>query len=64
MTDYKKDISVANTQDFNDMRSMLTEIEQKLIGVDPVEQTHFYRNTQDNIYELRETVEKYCNKEC
>lgn len=61
MTDYKKEISVANTQDFNDMRKMLTEVEQKLIGIDPVEQTTMYRNVQDRIYELHENVTKECS---
>ena len=66
MTDYKKDISVANTQDFNDMRSMLTDVEQKLIGIDPVEQTKWYRGVQDSIYELHANVTKECStdREC
>lgn len=54
MTDYKKQISVANTEDFNDMRNMLSEIEISLVGTDPVEQTRTYRGLQEAIYELRE----------
>lgn len=42
----------ANTADFNDMRLMLTEMEQALIAVEPIRQMHFYESLQNKIYEM------------
>lgn len=40
-----------NTLDYNDMRDMITEIEQKLITVDPLRQMRFYEVLQGKIYD-------------
>ena len=45
-------LHTAATQDYNDMRSMLTELEQKLLGVDPSRQARFYEGLQNRIYEM------------
>ena len=40
-----------NTTDFNVMRSMLSEIEMKIIQVDPLKQERFYRFIKGAIFE-------------
>lgn len=40
-----------NTDDFNLMREMLSEIEMKIIQVDPWKQFEFYKFMRDVIYE-------------
>ena len=47
-------LHTANTQDYNDMRNMITELEQKLIGVHPDRQTQFYASVQNRLYEMLE----------
>lgn len=44
-------ISTINTEDYNTMRSMLSEIELKLMGVDPMTQMKFYHPIKAIIYE-------------
>lgn len=41
-----------NTHDFNDMRSMLSELEQRLVSVDPMRQIRYYTVVQNKIYDL------------
>ena len=48
----KQLLQTANTQDYNDMRAMITELEQKLISVDPVRQMTFYQALQNRLYEM------------
>lgn len=45
-------LQTANTQDYNDMRAMISELEQKLIAVDPVRQMRFYEALQNRLYEM------------
>lgn len=40
-----------NTEDFNTMRSMLSEIEMKIMQVDPLKQREFYLPIQQMIFE-------------
>lgn len=40
-----------NTDDFNTMRSMLSEIEMKIMQVDPIKQKQFYNFLQQVICE-------------
>lgn len=40
-----------NTEDFNTMRSMLSEIEMKIMQVDPLRQKMFYYPLQQIIFE-------------
>lgn len=40
-----------NTEDFNTMRSMLSEIEMKIIQLDPMKQREFYKPIQHMIFE-------------
>lgn len=40
-----------NTEDFNTMRSMLSEIEMKIMQVDPLKQRMFYLPIRDMIFE-------------
>lgn len=40
-----------NSEDFNTMRDMLSEIEFKLLGTDPIKQKKFYQPLQSFIYE-------------
>ena len=40
-----------NTEDFNTMRSMLSEIEMKIMQVDPLVQKQFYQPLQNIIFE-------------
>jgi hypothetical protein len=40
-----------NTEDFNVMRSMLSEIEMKIMQVDPIKQKQFYLPLQQIILE-------------
>lgn len=40
-----------NTEDYNTMREMISEIELKLIGVDPIRQKQFYLPLQQMIFE-------------
>lgn len=40
-----------NTEDFNTMRSMLSEIEMKIMQVDPIKQKQFYQPLQQMIFE-------------
>lgn len=53
MTDKQKENILAemNTEDFNTMRSMLSEIEMKIIQVDPIRQKQFYQPLQHMIFE-------------
>jgi len=44
-------LSEMNTNDYNTMRSMISEIELKLIGVDPLKQKRFYQRLQSIIFE-------------
>lgn len=44
-------LSEINTEDYNTMRHMLSEIELKLIGVDPMQQIKFYAPIKHMIYE-------------
>jgi len=48
MTDKEKQKILAdmNTEDFNTMRSMLSEIERKIMLVDPIKQKQFYQPIQ------------------
>lgn len=46
------DLHTVNTQDFNDMRSLLTQIEQALLGVDPTRQSRFYASLHNRLYEM------------
>ena len=39
-----------NTDDFNTMRQMLSEIELKLVGVDPIRQKKFYLPLKNMIF--------------
>jgi hypothetical protein len=48
----KELLHTATTQDYNDMREMITELEQKLISVDPVRQMTFYQALQNRLYEM------------
>jgi hypothetical protein len=45
-------LHTAATQDYNDMRSMITQLEQKLLGVDPRRQAKFYAALQNRLYEM------------
>ena len=45
-------LQTANTQDYNDMRAMISELEQKLVAVDPVRQMRFYEALQNRLYEM------------
>lgn len=47
----KKILADMNTEDFNTMRSMLSEIEMKLLQVDPIKQIEFYQPLQSMIFE-------------
>lgn len=40
-----------NTEDFNTMRSMLSEIEMKIMQLDPLKQREFYLPIQQMIFE-------------
>lgn len=40
-----------NSEDYNTMRKMLSEIELKLLGVDPMKQKQFYQLLQSMIHE-------------
>jgi len=40
-----------NTEDFNVMRSMLSEIEMKIIQLSPIKQKEFYQPLQRMIFE-------------
>lgn len=40
-----------NTEDFNTMRSMLSEIEMKIMQLDPMKQREFYKPIQHMIFE-------------
>lgn len=48
MTDKEKHkiLSDMNTEDFNVMRSMLSDIEMKIMQVDPIKQKQFYSALQ------------------
>lgn len=62
MTENKQNLLVeANTQDFNDMRAMLTEIEQTLLGVDPTRQMRFYQTLQNRLYDMLEDARNHEN---
>lgn len=47
----KRMLNDMNTDDFNTMRSMLSEIEMKIMQVDPIKQKEFYQPLQRIIYE-------------
>ena len=49
--DNNKALLNMNTEDFNTMRSMLNEIELKIIQLDPLKQKKFYQPIQTMIYE-------------
>jgi len=53
MTDKEKQKILAdmNTEDFNVMRSMLSEIEMKIMQVDSIKQKQFYLPLQQIIFE-------------
>jgi hypothetical protein len=53
MTDKEKQKILAdmNTEDFNTMRDMLSEIEMKIMQVDSLKQKEFYQPIQRMIYE-------------
>lgn len=40
-----------NTEDFNTMRAMLSEIEMKIMQVDPIKQMQFYKPIKHMIFE-------------
>lgn len=42
----KKTLADMNTEDFNVMRSVLSEIEMKIMQVDPLKQKQFYQPIQ------------------
>lgn len=52
MTKFQHQMAVANTQDYNDMHEMLSEIEQSLMGVDAVRQMYFYQTLQNRLYDM------------
>lgn len=45
----KKILADMNTEDFNTMRSMLSEIEMKIMLLDPLKQKEFYKPIQQMI---------------
>lgn len=47
----KKILMDSNTEDFNTMRSMLSEIEMKIMQVDPIKQREFYMPIRTMIFE-------------
>ena len=47
----RKILMDVNTDDFNVMRSMLTEIEMKIMQLDPLKQRQFYKPIRDIIFE-------------
>lgn len=47
----KKILQDSNTEDFNTMPSMLSEIEMKIIQLDPMKQRQFYLPLQKIIFE-------------
>lgn len=47
----KKILMEMNTEDFNTMRSMLSEIEIKIMQLDPIKQRNFYKPLQHLISE-------------
>ncbi len=47
----RKILMEMNTEDFNTMRSMLSEIEMKIMQLDPLKQRIFYKPIQDMIFE-------------
>lgn len=49
-----KILNEAVTQDFNDMRTMLYEMEQALVAVDPLRQMRHYQLIQSKIFEALE----------
>jgi hypothetical protein len=49
-----------NTEDFNTMRSMLSEIEIKIMHLDPLKQRKFYQPLQIMIFEAWSDA---CNSE-
>lgn len=44
-------MNAVNTDNFNVMREMLSEIELKLLGVDPIKQYQFYQPIKQMIFE-------------
>lgn len=50
MADNKEMMDI-NTEDFNIMREMLSEIERKIMQVDPLKQMQFYRKLKYIIFE-------------
>jgi hypothetical protein len=46
-----KTLADMNTEDFNTMRSMLSEIEMKIMQVDSIKQKQFYLPLQQMIFE-------------
>lgn len=51
MAQINKQLADINTQDFNTMRSMLSEIEMKIMQVDPLRQMEFYKPIKTMIFE-------------
>jgi hypothetical protein len=58
MEDARRVLQDMNTEDFNTMRSMISEIEMKLLQVDPLKQKAFYMTMQGVIFN---TWEIACN---
>lgn len=55
--EFNNALNEANRLDFNDMRAMLTEIEQGLLGTNPEFQANFYTGIQQTLYEMLEQVQ-------
>lgn len=51
MNEGKRVLHDMNTEDFNNMREMLTLIEQRIIHLDPLMQRAFYKPIQQMIVE-------------
>ena len=61
MTEFQQMMAVANTQDYNDMHAMLSEIEQTLMGVDSVRQMKFYTVLQNKLYDMLADAQNHEN---
>lgn len=60
MAEENKVLMEMNTEDFNIMRSMLSEIEMKIMQIHPLKQKKFYRPLQNLIFEAWQDA---CNSE-
>lgn len=56
----RKTLMEMNTDDFNTMRGMLSEIELKIMHLPPLKQREFYKYVQ---YVICEAYEDACNPE-